>query len=416
MSKYKKITYIILIITLIVIGTSLALWIRIREQNGKNEVASTCISLEIDRNTEGDAITMDDAFPLTDIDGLKEKRYTFTIVNGCSSYIFYNINLESLTSVAEEERIPIEYIKAIIDNNPPITLNNYDEVNSLLSSGTAYDTRMLDNGILYGNESRTFNLKLWLDEDTPKDYMEHAYEAKVTVYGELMKIDYGPVNAVTYLTNKVSTDNDLVYDDAIDTENEANNNIRYVGANPNNYVWFNDELWRIIGVMKGVNGSSTDDGSGETRIKIIRDESLGRFPYSESCLNENMVNNGDGTYTCNNLFYNNNWPSSTVNKILNDLYWNRETHISFNGYMYVNNTWQDYKTEIIDFRLNGLKKTAQNLIEPAMYYLGGYTITSSDQYYYGRMDSKKWYEAERNNRSSNNELTWTGNLGLMYPS
>ncbi|MBR1416774.1 MAG: hypothetical protein IJ572_03035, partial [Bacilli bacterium] len=46
----------------------------------------------------------------------------------------------------------------------------------------------------------------------------------------------------------------------------------------------------------------------------------------------------------------------------------------------------------------------------------GYTITSSDQYYYGRMDSKKWYEAERNNRSSNNELTWTGNLGLMYPS
>ena len=34
-------------------------------------------------------------------------------------------------------------------------------------------------------------------------------------------------------------------------------NIRYYGANPNNYVSFNNELWRIIGVIDG-------------KIKIIR--------------------------------------------------------------------------------------------------------------------------------------------------
>ena len=50
---------------------------------------------------------------------------------------------------------------------------------------------------------------------------------------------------------------------------------RYIGANPNNYVKFNDELWRIIGVF------GVDDGTGkiEKRMKIIRNESIGNYSY-----------------------------------------------------------------------------------------------------------------------------------------
>ena len=46
---------------------------------------------------------------------------------------------------------------------------------------------------------------------------------------------------------------------------------RYRGASPKNYVTFNNEVWRIIGVFP------TDDGTGkiENRIKIIRNESIG---------------------------------------------------------------------------------------------------------------------------------------------
>ena len=42
---------------------------------------------------------------------------------------------------------------------------------------------------------------------------------------------------------------------------------RYRGANPKNYVTFNGETWRIIGVFP------TDDGTGkiENRIKLIKD-------------------------------------------------------------------------------------------------------------------------------------------------
>ena len=57
--------------------------------------------------------------------------------------------------------------------------------------------------------------------------------------------------------------NELTYDETKD------NNLRYIGADPNNYVLFNNELWRIIGVMNNI-----DDGTGtkETRLKIIRND------------------------------------------------------------------------------------------------------------------------------------------------
>ena len=42
-------------------------------------------------------------------------------------------------------------------------------------------------------------------------------------------------------------------------DNDPDHNVRYVGADPDNYVWFNKELWRIIGLFDG-------------QAKIIRSE------------------------------------------------------------------------------------------------------------------------------------------------
>ncbi|MCI5734113.1 MAG: hypothetical protein MR297_02905, partial [Tenericutes bacterium] len=53
---------------------------------------------------------------------------------------------------------------------------------------------------------------------------------------------------------------------------------RYRGANPKNYVTFNNEVWRIIGVFP------TDDGTGniENRIKLIKDQSIGKKYWDTS--------------------------------------------------------------------------------------------------------------------------------------
>ena len=69
---------------------------------------------------------------------------------------------------------------------------------------------------------------------------------------------------------------------------DNNGDYRYYGADPNNYVSFNGETWRIIGAFNNV-----DDGTGtkETRLKIIRDESIGDYSWDSS---ESTINSGYG--------------------------------------------------------------------------------------------------------------------------
>ena len=76
---------------------------------------------------------------------------------------------------------------------------------------------------------------------------------------------------------------------------DEHGDIRYYGAAPNNYVSFNNELWRIIGVIDG-------------KIKIIRNESIGDMQWNstlnnnwnnaslKSYLNKDYYNSIDGTY------------------------------------------------------------------------------------------------------------------------
>ena len=59
-------------------------------------------------------------------------------------------------------------------------------------------------------------------------------------------------------------------------DNTKDQNVRYYGANPNNYVSFNNELWRIIGVFKD-------------NVKLVRKDSLGNLSWDTS---ESSVNHG----------------------------------------------------------------------------------------------------------------------------
>lgn len=177
-------------------------------------------------------------------------------------------------------------------------------------------------------------------------------------------------------------------------ESEAKN-VRYVGVEPSNYVQFNNELWRIIGVMKDVENGS---GTKETRIKIIREESIGNFRWDS---------------------YGNIWEESTVQKILNpgyesdsegqSLYWNRKKGIC-------------YGEKECDFTQTGLTENAKAMIEEAVWHLG--TNGSSNDYY--KIKAEDFYALERGESNlqkcdedgncTSASSTWKGYVGLMYPS
>ena len=56
------------------------------------------------------------------------------------------------------------------------------------------------------------------------------------------------------------------------------NGFRYTGANPNNYISFNNELWRIIGILDG-------------KIKIIRNETIGSHSWNSEQKNDWAMSN-----------------------------------------------------------------------------------------------------------------------------
>ena len=187
----------------------------------------------------------------------------------------------------------------------------------------------------------------------------------------------------------------------------ATTDYRYIGYNPNNYVKFNDELWRIIGVFEVSNGT----GRIEKRLKIIRNESIGNYSWD----NKNTSTGAD--YDCGK----NNWPDARLNYLLNpghesetyggSLYWNRKSGTCYAG--------DNNATTSCDFTSTGLTDTAKTMIETAKWYLGG-----SDRGTDEDVTPSMFYTRERgttiytgyHNSYSGNSINWTGKVGLIYPS
>ena len=174
---------------------------------------------------------------------------------------------------------------------------------------------------------------------------------------------------------------------------------RYYGASPNNYVDFNGELWRIISVSKVF--SSEEDTTGETRVRIIRDESIGYHAWDADT---------DGTNTNNN-----NWETSTLNATLNGIYYNgtsgtcyMKDSVDENGFYDGSETTCDYSYAGTS-SIKGLSDEARNLIDDTVWYLGG-TATSSiyaDDYYKFERETTVYVD---------NPTSTVAKLGIMYPS
>ena len=221
--------------------------------------------------------------------------------------------------------------------------------------------------------------------------------------------------------NKSSTDVYTVPDKTSDSctyslayDGTSDNNLRYVGANPCNYVKVDNEIWRIIGVMNNI-----DDGTGkkETRIKLIRNESIGNYAWDSS---ESSVNSGLGV---------NEWSQADLMKLLNPGYESE----SVGGSLYYNNSsgncYSDYNngTKACDFTTTGLKTNLKNLVGNTLWNTGtngtnSYTSSgnglASHFYIYERSgnNGKICTSGDYCNDTVTRTTTWNGKIGLMYPS
>ena len=181
-SRYFLIGGIVLLICVFV-GISYAYWQLTLQQSGTNVVTTDCFNITF---TDSNDINLQKAYPITDSEGSSLAPYTFTIENTCDSPASYQINLETMSQDESVKVLPEEYLKAnlIEKDSSNISTNNLTsdyEVNTTIDG--AIKAYKLDTGIIQGKTSKTFELRLWLDYDTPviDEVMNATYNGKISV-------------------------------------------------------------------------------------------------------------------------------------------------------------------------------------------------------------------------------------------
>ena len=175
--KNKIIIGILLIVSLLFItGVSYAIWSMTLTQESTNVVNTACFKINF---TEKNEITLQNTYPISDEEGKRLTPYTFTIENICNTNATYQINLEELES--DLKKLSKEYIKVSLNDSKGKILNTYETVEKTLNE--AETSKKLTTGVLKKGESKTFELRLWMDEDTPaiSESMNANFQSKITI-------------------------------------------------------------------------------------------------------------------------------------------------------------------------------------------------------------------------------------------
>ncbi|MDD4187807.1 MAG: DUF6273 domain-containing protein [Bacilli bacterium] len=232
------------------------------------------------------------------------------------------------------------------------TANNGSIVNSILDrTGIGTNDIVLGNGKFLGetnSATHTYVLDVYFYETGENQFedMNKTFKAHVGIENYL-----DPCLTENCLNNHIIS----LADNSLETGVYDENGYRYEGIDPNNYVTFNNETWRIIGVFDDYTHGIT----GENLVKLIKADSIGNYAWDSGSVN--------------------NWNTSSLKTYLNG----------------------DYYTSI--------NQASKSLIENVTWKLGGLEEFDSPV--------SIFYVAERGTTVySGNPTTEKGYVGLMYPS
>ena len=333
---------------------------------------------------------------------IANKTFTLTGVNtssaGESLSMPYKVGIKYTSSFSDGQIH--YYIKEVNRaNTSNVTVNYTGETNQTVpgnSTYTGYTHGTLKNGSRYtelatgefpasnNNQTITFNLIMQFP-----DTGENQDSEKLKSINAYIEINH-ELNASEYIASLDKASNSLEIDDTEDK------NLRYVGSTPNNYISFNNETWRIIGVFDVINA---DTNMKENLIKIVRNESLGSYSWDTS---DSSINEGYGI---------NEWSQADLMTELNTDYLDTS---KTSGTTYWYNGENNQKNGTYDYSKN-IKSIFIDKIANIKWNLGGIESNYSS--------AKTFYSHERgmnNINISTDEIartnTWNGKIALIYPS
>ncbi len=333
---------------------------------------------------------------ITSIDtGLKDKSFRYELYKGTTKVKEGNFSDSYLTS-----------------NTVTCTKNNTNHIvlltnESISTSKTSYTLYIWIDGANYTNPNtmmnKTFSFKLHADGEGAVVKTPTAADTIVELYTNASKTTVTN-NGITYNTApSVSLMNDRLGGTTTDLDG---GNIRYYGASPKNYIYFNCsdysnqtsstcETWRIIGVFDG-------------KLKLIRGSQIGQYSWD----NKNKSTGAEDDSGKND------WTTARLMKLLNpsDYYTTDSNDNGLGQSLYYNSASgkcyyeQNNATKNCDFTSTGIKNdVTRELISEETWNIGGYSSSS--------IYSNQIYEYERGTTVySGRPTAWTGKIALAYPS
>ena len=324
---------------------------------------------------------------------------------------YKDITLTYKNTSSEEYKV---YLKTVIDYSTFTNTENDGVLYYDIYSGTDHSTLVQDKTIFptikYGksilkeisipaNSTGTLNYRInfYFPESDKLQNPDGQLVLNASISVESDKsLKYTPtlLKKINLMYQYESETNGLEQDDTTDK------NIRYVGASPKNYLKFNNEIWRIIGVFNNITTiDEQEHEKTESLVKIVRNDSLGNYSWDSS---ESTINNGEGI---------NEWSQADLMTELNADYINpsptSSTTLWYNG---SNNN----KTASYDYSKN-IKSGSIDKVANVRWNLGGYDTTSGS--------ALNMYNVEREKLHISNPTdgvirtnTWDGKIALMYPS
>lgn len=164
----------VIVLLILVINFTYSKWAIGSEQNQSNILKVACFDTTL---TENSYISLENAYPITDIEGLNSAPFSFTLKNNCSVNQNVQINLEILNTTNSFDP---SQIKFSLNGNNPVKLSTLSTTEKSLENAT--NSYIITNDVINVNNTNSYNLRMWIDEnETVESASNKTFEAKITV-------------------------------------------------------------------------------------------------------------------------------------------------------------------------------------------------------------------------------------------
>lgn len=160
--RIRNILVFALITLFLVVGISYAYISFSVEGTKTNLIKAGCLKFDF---TETAGLSLGNSSPMGDKSGLATSPYSFTITNVCSSSAYYETKLNLLSNSNVENVSKVKVALGGDANVLPTLVSNLKQVELEEAQRDVLSTYLLDTGYLGVDESKTFDLRMWIDYD-----------------------------------------------------------------------------------------------------------------------------------------------------------------------------------------------------------------------------------------------------------